>query len=145
MLLDGGRMKSWKLPIETGGERFYDITKEVHSSLKQNCSEQNGLLILFNPHTSCGLTINESYDPSARTDMEKFLKHLAPRNLAFIEHDDEGPDDSPSHMKSILLQNSLQLIVEDGQIQMGQWQGIYLCEFRDDPKLRNLKLKFIAG
>lgn len=138
-------MKSWKLPIQSDGERFYDITKEVHSSLKANSSEKNGLLILFNPHTSCGLTINESFDSSARTDMEKFLKHLAPRNLEFIEHTAEGPDDSPSHMKSILLQNSLQLIVEDGEIQLGQWQGIYLCEFRDSRKTRQLQLKFIKG
>ncbi|MBK25603.1 MAG: hypothetical protein CME70_16520 [Halobacteriovorax sp.] len=138
-------MKSWKLPIQTSGEGFVDITKVVHSSLKDNSSEQNGLLILFNPHTSCGLTINESYDSSARTDMEKFLKHLAPRNLAFIEHTAEGPDDSPSHMKSILLQNSLQLIVEDGEIQLGSWQGIYLCEFRDSNKTRTMQLKFIKG
>lgn len=138
-------MKSWKLPITTGGERFYDITKEVRSSLSDNTTEQNGLLILFNPHTSCGLTINEAHDPSACTDMEKFLKHLAPRNLKFIEHTAEGPDDSPSHMKSILLQNSLQLIVEDGQLQLGTWQGLYLCEFRDTRKVRELKLKFIAG
>ena len=138
-------MKSWQLPTQTDGERFYDLTKEVHSSFKENCSEENGLLIIFNPHTSCGLTINESYDPSAATDMESFLKHLAPRNLKFIEHTTEGEDDSPSHMKSILLQNSLQLIVEDGEIQLGQWQGIYLCEFRDARKVRKMQLKFLKG
>lgn len=138
-------MKSWKLPINTDGERFYDITKEVRSSLEAHIEDKDGLLILFNPHTSCGLTINEAFDPSACTDMEKFLKHLAPRNLKFIEHTDEGPDDSPSHMKSILLQNSLQLIVEDGNILLGSWQGLYLCEFRDARKVRELKLKFITG
>jgi secondary thiamine-phosphate synthase enzyme len=138
-------MKSWKLPITTDGERFYDISKEVHSSLETNIGDENGLLVIFNPHTSCGLTINESFDPSACSDMEKFLKHLAPRNLKFIEHTAEGADDSPSHMKSILLQNSLQLIVEDGKILLGPWQGIYLCEFRDARKNRELKLKFISG
>ena len=138
-------MKSWKLPTQTSGERFYDITKVIQSSFKENCTSKNGLLTIFNPHTSCGLCLNEAYDPSAASDMEKFLKHLAPRNLAFIEHTAEGPDDSPSHMKSILLQNSLLLIVEDGQIQLGTWQGIYLCEFRDARKVRNLQLKFIEG
>lgn len=138
-------MKSWKLPIQTSGERFYDISKEVCSSLKSKFSDKSGLLIIYNPHTSCGLTISESFDSSAKEDMQKFLKHLAPRNLAFIEHTAEGPDDSPSHMKSILLETSLQLIVEEGEVQMGQWQGIYLCEFRDSNKTRNLQLKFIVG
>ena len=138
-------MKSWKLPIQTSGERFYDISKEINSSLNSAIADKSGLLIVFNPHTSCGLTISESFDSSARTDMEKFLNHLAPRNLSFIEHTAEGPDDSPSHMKSILLETSLQLIVEEGKLQMGQWQGIYLCEFRDSKKTRTLQLKFIEG
>jgi secondary thiamine-phosphate synthase enzyme len=138
-------MTSWKLPIQTSGERFVDISGEVRSSLKAVITDKSGLLIVFNPHTSCGLTISESFDSSAREDMEKFLKHLAPRNLGFIEHTAEGPDDSPSHMKSILLETSLQLIVEKGEIQLGQWQGIYLCEFRDSKRVRNLQLKFIEG
>ena len=138
-------MRSWKLPIQTGGERFYEITSAVRSSLKEHQEAKDGVLILFNPHTSCGLTIQEAYDSSAARDMEKFLQHLCPRNLAFIEHTAEGPDDSPSHMKSILLQNSLQLIVEDGEIQLGTWQGIYLCEFRDASKTRTMHLKFIEG
>jgi secondary thiamine-phosphate synthase enzyme len=145
MALRGKKMKSWKLPIHTSGERFYDISKEVRSSLKGAITEQSGLLIVYNPHTSCGLTISESFDSSARVDMQKFLNHLAPRNLAFIEHTAEGPDDSPSHMKSILLETSLQLIIEDGKLLMGQWQGIYLCEFRDSNKTRTLQLKFIEA
>lgn len=77
--------------------------------------------------------------------MEKFLMHLAPRNLSFIEHDDEGEDDSPSHMKSILLNQNMGLIVESGEIVMGTWQGIYLAEFRDAPHSRKVLLKFIEG
>ena len=95
-------------------------------------------------HTSCGLTINESYDPSAASDMESFLKHLAPRDLSLITHTAEGEDDSPSHMKSMLINNSLQLIVEEGNPLIGTWQGIFLCEFRDRPHRRNILLKFQA-
>ena len=127
------------LMIETSGEGFYEITDQVKRSVDLKAS---GLLTLFIPHTSCALTINESFDPSAKKDMEEFLKHLAPRNLSFITHTAEGPDDSPSHMKSILLQNSLQFIVEGGEIVMGQWQGVYLCEFRDGGKSRELFVKF---
>lgn len=145
MALRGKKLKSWKLPIQTSGERFYDITGEIRSSLNKAVTDQSGLLIVFNPHTSCGLTISESFDSSARVDMQKFLSHLAPRNLAFIEHTAEGPDDSPSHMKSILLETSLQLIVENGELQLGKWQGIYLCEFRDSKKIRTLQLKFIEA
>lgn len=138
-------MKSWQCSIQTNGEKFYDITKQIHSSFKEKVKNQDGLLIIFNPHTSCGLTLNEAYDPSARLDLEEFLKHTAPRNLSFIKHTDEGEDDSPSHMKSLLTGGSLQIIVEDGELLLGTWQGIYLCEFRDHPKTRNLKLKFLAG
>lgn len=139
-------MSLTRLIIPTQGEQFYDITARVKDSLELIRGEnQSGLLNLFIQHTSCALTINESYDPSAREDMEEFLRHLAPRNLKFIKHDDEGPDDSPSHMKSMLIQNSITIPVEKGQLLLGQWQGIYLCEFRDAPKERSILLKFLAG
>ena len=139
-------MKYTQTVFSTSGERFYNITQQVQSALddlmKQSPSP-SGVLTLFNPHTSCALTINEAHDISAANDMENFLKHLAPRELPFITHTMEGSDDSPSHMKSILLQTSLQLIVEEGNLVLGTWQGIYLCEFRDAPKQRSLYLKFI--
>ena len=138
-------MSLTRLIIPTQGEQFYDITTRVNESLQQlRGKKQSGILNLFIQHTSCGLTINESYDPSAREDMEEFLRHLAPRNLKFIKHDDEGPDDSPSHMKSMLIQNSITIPVERGQLLLGQWQGLYLCEFRDAPKERSILLKFLA-
>jgi len=133
-------MRTQFLEIKTQGEGFVDIT----SLVKKHCrAVRSGFLILQNTHTSCGLTINEAFDPSAREDMENFLKHLAPENLAFIKHTDEGSDDSPSHMKAILVQPSLTIIIEDGQLALGQWQGIYLCEFRRAPKTRRLILKII--
>jgi len=128
----------------TTGEKFYEITDLVKSELtKQNPNSSDGILSLFITHTSCGLTINESYDPSAKRDMENFLKHCAPRNLSFIEHTAEGPDDSPSHMKTMLVNQNMSFIVDKGELVLGTWQGIYLCEFRDDPKQRKILVKFV--
>ena len=133
-------MRTQILEVKTNGEGFVDITALV----KKHCKPvRNGFVIIQNTHTSCGLTINEAFDPSAREDMENFLKHLAPENLAFIKHTDEGSDDSPSHMKSILVQQSLTIVIDDGQLMLGQWQGIYLCEFRRAQKTRRLILKIV--
>jgi len=135
------------LTIKTTGERFYSITPEILKELPHLLSSQNasGILFLYCPHTSCSLTITESFEDSAVKDMQEFLKRVAPRNAPFITHTTEGEDDAPSHMKSILLQTTLTMIVEQGKLQMGQWQGIFLCEFRDDPKSRQIWLKFIEG
>ena len=131
-----------KLTIETSGEGFYDITGEVQNQVSAKAS---GILHLFCIHTSCALTITEAYDPSAKKDVEKFLNHLAPRDLGFIEHTLEGPDDSPSHMKSALLHQNLAFIVEEGELLLGRWQGIYLAEFRDAPHKRTILMKFIPS
>lgn len=131
-----------KIEVRTKGEKFYNITEAVKNCVSQICANNSGILHLFVTHTSCALTINESYDPSARIDLENFLKQLAPRNLSLITHTDEGEDDSPSHMKSLLCHQNLAFIVDKGQLLLGTWQGIYLAEFRDDPKTRIVLVKF---
>lgn len=135
-------MSFGKITIKTNGENFYDFTQEVKIAVKEAAKDHSGIFHLFVTHTSCALTINESYDPKARHDMVNFLKYLAPRNLNFVTHTEEGPDDSPSHMKSILCHQNLAFIIEKGEIQLGTWQGIYLAEFRDDPKTRIILTKF---
>ena len=135
-------MSYQKITIQTNGERFYSITEHVQSVVEGTASASCGILHLFLLHTSCALTISESYDPSAKRDMENFLKHVAPRDLPFIEHTLEGEDDSPSHMKSILLQQHLAIPIEEGRLLMGTWQGIYLAEFRDAPHQRRVIVKF---
>lgn len=133
------------LVIETHGERCYDITKQVQATtgiLCTQCEVHSGILHLFIMHTSCALVISEAYDPTARQDLESFLKHLAPRDLPFIKHTLEGDDDSPSHMKSALLHQTLALPVEEGALLLGRWQGIYLAEFRDAPHSRQVIAKF---
>ena len=95
-----------KLTLNTQGERFYAVTEKVQESLKEMVKSSviaSGVLVIQCAHTSCGICISESFDPNAKHDLEQFLIHLAPRNLSFIKHIDEGPDDSPSHMKSLCL------------------------------------------
>ncbi len=137
------------IAVTTSGERFYEITKDVNNSLKALLEElphekRSGMLHLFVMHTSCALTIGESFESSARIDMENFLKHIAPQNLGFISHTSEGPDDSPSHMKSILLNQNMNLIVEKGELLLGKWQGIFLSEFRENKQNRKVIAKFIS-
>ncbi len=133
-----------RLVISTNGEKFYNITKDIRDIVKDQKINE-GIIHLFCMHTSCGLTINESFDPSAREDLEQYLKYIAPRNLDFIKHDSEGPDDSPSHMKTMLTAQQLAIPLEEGELTIGTWQGIYLCEFRDSPKKRTIVIKIIEG
>ena len=135
-----------EITISTSGEEFYEITHQIEQELiRMTQSNPEGMLHIFIAHTSCALTINESFDPSAKEDMKNFLRHLAPQNLSFISHTSEGPDDSPSHMKSILLQNTLSIPVHQAKMMLGTWQGIYLCEFRMDSKHRKIILKYVEG
>ena len=135
-----------KIVVKTRDEGLVDITSVIQETVQSKFpSLSNGILFLHLPHTSCALTINEGFDPDARIDMENFLQHLAPRNLGFITHTAEGPDDSPSHMKSILLNSGLQIFIENGKLALGQWQAIYLAEFRDGPHERKVWLKAIEG
>ncbi|OIQ17829.1 MAG: hypothetical protein BM556_10395 [Bacteriovorax sp. MedPE-SWde] len=131
--------------VNTSGEAFYDITESVKREATKLINSQEGLLYIFTVHTSCALTCNEAFDPSAKIDMEEFMKHLAPRNLKFITHTAEGPDDSPSHMKSILLNQNLCFPVINNKLQLGTWQGIYLAEFRDGTRDRSILIKYISG
>lgn len=140
---------SKELIISTQGEGLIEITAEIQSYCKQAKSDlshwnKKCALHLFCFHTSCALTLMEAHESSARKDVEKFLQHLAPRNLHFIQHLTEGPDDSPSHMKSILLQSSLLIPLENGVPKLGQWQGIYLAEFRDQPRKRMLWIQALS-
>ncbi len=129
--------------IQTNGEGFYDITDRVSQVIKDG-DFTSGICVLFVQHTSCALTINENYDPSAKNDMESFLKHLAPENLKFITHTAEGPDDSPAHLKSILLNQNLVIPFDKGNLSLGAWQGIFLTEFRKKPHNRKILIKAIS-
>lgn len=89
-----------------------------------------GLLHLFLQHTSAALTLNENADPDVRGDLERWLNQAVPENAPYFEHTLEGPDDMPAHVKASLLGASLCLPVREGRLALGNWQGIWLCEFR---------------
>lgn len=90
-----------------------------------------GLLHLLIKHTSAALALNENADPDVRRDLNAIFDRLVPENAPFYLHTDEGPDDMPSHAKSVIVGSSLTLPVTGGRLNLGTWQGIYLCEFRD--------------
>ncbi|MCQ2232276.1 MAG: secondary thiamine-phosphate synthase enzyme YjbQ [Paludibacteraceae bacterium] len=104
------------------------VTREILEQLPP--LPKTGLLNLFVKHTSCALSINENADPDVRSDMEKILNKMVPENQPFYDHTLEGDDDMPAHAKSSLFGVSLNIPITNGRLNLGTWQGIYLCEFR---------------
>lgn len=106
------------------------VTREILDNLSGKLPE-TGLLNLFVQHTSCALTINENADPDVRGDMERIMNRLVKENEPYYEHTLEGADDMPAHAKCSLFGVSLTVPITDGRLNLGTWQGIYLCEFRN--------------
>lgn len=106
------------------------VTREIIYRLPKPLPKA-GLLNLFVKHTSCALSINENADPDVRSDMEKIMNHIVRENEPYYDHVLEGADDMPAHAKSSLFGVSLSIPITDGRLNLGMWQGIYLCEFRD--------------
>ena len=105
------------------------VTREILAQLPP--LPQTGLLNLFVQHTSCALTINENADPDVRSDMDRIMNHLVKENEAYYDHILEGSDDMPAHAKCSLFGVSLTIPITDHRLNLGTWQGIYLCEFRN--------------
>ncbi|WP_375740669.1 secondary thiamine-phosphate synthase enzyme YjbQ [Pseudomonas boanensis] len=110
---------------------FHLVTDELLEALPELRRCRVGLLHLWLQHTSASLTVNENADPAVRRDFERFFNRLVPQGESGYEHDYEGPDDLPAHFKGSLLGCQLSLPVQDGQLAMGTWQGVYLGEHRD--------------
>jgi len=115
---------------------FHLITREVERALPD--LPEAGVLQLFIKHTSAGLTINENADPSVRTDFESIFNKLVPENMPFLTHTIEGPDDMPAHIKAALVGSSVSIPLSRRRMNLGAWQGIYLCEFRNAGGARKL-------
>ncbi len=109
---------------------FHLVTGEILQHLPQPLPE-TGLLNLFVKHTSCSISINENADPDVRTDMEQIFNHLVKENEPYYDHVLEGPSDMPAHAKSTMIGVSLTIPITRGRLNLGIWQGIYLCEHRD--------------
>ena len=123
---------------------FHLITSEIVQSIPQIREIRTGVCQVFILHTSASLTINEDADPTVRKDFETFFNKIVPENGPEYEHDVEGPDDMPAHLKSSLLGSSVMIPIRNGKLALGDWQGIYLCEHRDHAKERNLVVTAIG-
>ena len=115
---------------------FHLVTDEVLRHLP--ALPRVGMLHLFIKHTSCALAVCENWDPDVRGDMERIYNHLVPEGQPYYEHTLEGSDDMPAHAKSIITGVSLSIPITDGRLNLGTWQGIYLCEFRNHGGPRTL-------
>lgn len=128
----------FKLSLPTSKrEEFLEITGKI-KALVRDSEVRDGLAVIFCPHTTCGLTINEQADPEVKADILMALRRIVPDSLSFSHA--EG--NSPAHIKTSLVESSMTLIIENGQLQLGTWQGIFLCEF-DGPRTRNILVKII--
>jgi len=115
---------------------FHVITGEVLEHLP--VLPQGGILHLFIKHTSAALTINENADPAVLTDFENVYNEIVPENMPFLTHTMEGPDDMPAHIKASMIGSSISIPITDGRLNLGTWQGIFLCEFRNSGGRRKL-------
>ena len=117
---------------------FHIITQDVLEQVPEIEKIKTGILHLFIKHTSASLTINEDADPTVRTDFESHFNMLVPENQPYYQHTFEGSDDMPAHLKASLLDSSVSIPITDGKLNLGTWQGIYLCEHRDRGSTRKL-------
>lgn len=120
--------QTFRLPPARRG--FHLITHEILESVPEITSLRVGWMHVFLQHTSASLTINENADPDVRVDFETAMNHAVPENLPYI-HTLEGPDDMPAHVKASMMGASLMIPIGNGRLQLGTWQGIYLCEHRN--------------
>ena len=137
------RQASTALEIQTSGQRLYEITREVKRWVAEQEMEE-GLLTLFCRHTSASLLIQENAAPEVKDDLIAFFGRIAPEDRDLYEHDDEGPDDMPAHLKTALTQVSLTIPLVNGRLVLGTWQGIYLFEHRHQPHRRSVVLHVIG-
>ena len=131
------RVYSRAIEVRAARKGLHEITDKVQAVVAQSGIEE-GLCNIFIQHTSASLVINENADPTARRDLEEFLNRLVPENMPWYRHTAEGPDDMPSHIKSILTNVSITIPVIDRKLGLGSWQGIYLWEHRDHASSRTV-------
>lgn len=127
-----------KITLSPKSRGYHIITDEVLAKVPEIQQVKTGIAHIFIQHTSASLTINENADPSVRRDFLSHFKRMVPEDTAMYEHTLEGPDDMTSHIKSSLLGSSLSIPITNGKLNLGTWQGIYLCEHRNNGGSRNL-------
>ena len=127
-----------ELKLKPRPRGFHLVTDDILSQLPELRSMRIGLLHLFIQHTSASLTLNENADPTVRVDFEGHFNRMVPEDPSRYRHTDEGPDDMPAHLKASLLGAALSIPIRNGRPALGTWQGIYLCEHRDQGGSRRL-------
>ena len=128
------------ITIEKKQKGFHLVTDQIVNQIPEIDKIQIGLLHVFILHTSASITLNENMDRSVRNDFESYFDHLVPENQTYFTHIYEGSDDMPAHLKSSILDSSIFIPISNGNLKLGTWQGIYLCEHRKHASSRNIVL-----
>lgn len=138
---------NWKkaiVIIRTEGKGLYPFTDQIKEKLEQ-WEVREGICHLYIQHTSASLVISESYDPTAKQDLETFMDKLVPEGESWHRHTLEGKDDSPSHMRAMLTATSLSIPVDNGEMNLGRWQGVYLFEHRASGSRRKVLIRCLEA
>jgi secondary thiamine-phosphate synthase enzyme len=133
-----------KVTVQTAGQGLHEITAKV-AAVVAEAAVDAGLCTVFIQHTSASLLVQENADPSAKRDLESWLNHLVKEGDPLFTHNDEGPDDMPSHIKAALTATSLGIPVVDGRMALGRWQGIYLWEHRRQGHQRQVIVQIVQS
>jgi secondary thiamine-phosphate synthase enzyme len=136
------RVQHEKFEVRTNSKGTYEVTDDVQAKIDKS-GVRNGVVTIFVQHTSCSLTMMENAAPAARRDIERFFEKLVPEDADY-EHDDEGPDDMPSHIRMVLTRTSETVPIVDGKMELGTWQGIFLFEHRRDTHRRKVSVTIIG-
>ena len=131
------------LEVRTSGKGLYELSASIRTQLHQ-WEVTEGICYLFIKHTSASLLITESWAPSARTDLETFMEKLAPENERWYTHTLEGADDATSHIRAMMTDVSLTIPIDNGNLSLGQWQGVYLFEHRKIPHHRHILMRSLT-
>lgn len=131
------------LSIKSDGRGFVDITAEINDIIRDS-GVKEGIAYIFLQHTSASLVINENYAPSSRRDMQNFLEHIAPEGESWYVHTLEGKDDSPSHLRTMITHTNLTIPIDDGQLSLGTWQGVFLAEHRKRGHQRQILIRLLG-
>lgn len=120
-----------EITLKPRSKGFHLVTDEILSNIPDIITVKIGLINILLKHTSASLTLNENADPDVRSDMKKYFDEIVPENKKYFQHTSEGADDMPAHLKTSLLGNSISIPITNGKLNLGIWQGIYLCEHRN--------------
>ena len=136
-------LRQYPLQVDTRGRGTREVTAQIEAAVRES-GIHTGLAHVFLHHTSASLIISENADPAVRRDLERFLSRLVPDGDPAFEHDAEGPDDMPAHVRATLTSVELSIPVTEGRLGLGTWQGVYLYEHRTSPHRRRLTVT-VAG